>query len=908
MLRVDYAIINVNKNISKNISIFDSSERGLLSQNILAQLRNLVEYIALKIYANGRDLAPNDYNLNREGLKFISSKSKFRFLKRFHDLLQKSASHYTLDENASERLMLKYYENLLEIKIFLENEYKLQVFENIDEFPLNLDTELVNYYEKIVEKISTPSKTIRKIPYSDRCYIQKIKPIFINKKIYYEVTFTIANSKTSKFDRVIAFTKHRILDNYSVKLSIHSDSIDILGKKMDIQIIDNYEVSIRPCELNNFSAIFGIDLNIKSGEKEYIKLMEFLTYSQMPLSELILCSGEQYNSIKEKITISERRYHIFDVLDKTRSIILNKKPGFNIILYLLYQLRNKVIKYQKARYTCPKLSDLYLEYGCIPFDKMPFCSSLLNHNPKIYELLECLPSKDREHEFFARYIKNNIELKSMLFTEEKSIKNFQNINELIEKYNNNLYLPKHSNRMLAKFKNHIYMKGYAEDNAFIIKELNKYTSKGINQYKESVESWIQQNLYIIDDENKKEILKNLFDKSEVAFIYGAAGTGKSTLINHIANFLVDKNKIFLANTHPAVDNLRKKVSANNSNFSTIAGLLSKGSTECDILIIDECSTIDNSDMKKILEKVSFKLLVLVGDIHQIESIYFGNWFNIICNFVSKNFVFELTEPFRTKNENLLTVWKQVRERDFAILEPLVKNNYSVKLDETIFSIEDRDEIILCLNYDGLYGINNINRFLQNINYHQAIPWGINVYKVQDPILFNESDRFSPLIHNNSKGRIVEINVEREKIWFSIELDFVINELDAFGYDFELLGLSKNGNSIIKFSVDRYKSTDEDDDYLNTVVPFQVAYAISIHKAQGLEYNSVKIVITNEIEERITHNIFYTAITRAKEKLKIYWSPETEKEVLSRLNSKNNSEKKDKYLLSALYSLEIKNKS
>ena len=39
---------------------------------------------------------------------------------------------------------------------------------------------------------------------------------------------------------------------------------------------------------------------------------------------------------------------------------------------------------------------------------------------------------------------------------------------------------------------------------------------------------------------------------------------------------------------------------------------------------------------------------------------------------------------------------------------------------------------------------------------------------------------------------------------------------------------------------------------------------------------MKIVITNETEERITHNIFYTAITRAKENLKIYWSPETEK--------------------------------
>ena len=59
----------------------------------------------------------------------------------------------------------------------------------------------------------------------------------------------------------------------------------------------------------------------------------------------------------------------------------------------------------------------------------------------------------------------------------------------------------------------------------------------------------------------------------------------------------------------------------------------------------------------------------------------------------------------------------------------------------------------------------------------------------------------------------------------------------------------------------------------------LAYAVSIHKAQGLEYKSVKIVIPSNNAEKITHSIFYTAITRAKEKLKIYWSAETMKKVI-----------------------------
>ena len=61
---------------------------------------------------------------------------------------------------------------------------------------------------------------------------------------------------------------------------------------------------------------------------------------------------------------------------------------------------------------------------------------------------------------------------------------------------------------------------------------------------------------------------------------------------------------------------------------------------------------------------------------------------------------------------------------------------------------------------------------------------------------------------------------------------------------------------------KLKSADEDgDDHgSRTVVPFQVAYAVSIHKAQGLEYNSVKIVIT---DGRRTVTQYSTAIRARK---------------------------------------------
>lgn len=105
----------------------------------------------------------------------------------------------------------------------------------------------------------------------------------------------------------------------------------------------------------------------------------------------------------------------------------------------------------------------------------------------------------------------------------------------------------------------------------------------------------------------------------------------------------------------------------------------------------------------------------------------------------------------------------------------------------------------------------------------------------------------------------------------------------------LLECSEDENkSVVRFYVHKLKSADEDGDDRSSynVVPFQIAYAVSIHKAQGLEYDSVKIVITDEVEELVTHNIFYTAITRAREKLKIYWTPEVEEKVINRIKPRD----------------------
>ena len=172
-------------------------------------------------------------------------------------------------------------------------------------------------------------------------------------------------------------------------------------------------------------------------------------------------------------------------------------------------------------------------------------------------------------------------------------------------------------------------------------------------------------------------------------------------------------------------------------------------------------------MREILTDTSYQLLILVGDTYQIESISFGNWFYIAKNLVN-NSIHELITPYRSKDNNLIKLWELVRKLSPNISEYLGKYNISEALDSSIFVKKHNDEIILCLNYDGLYGINNINRLLQNKNPNQPFDCGIWSFKIGDPIIFNENTEYYPLIYNNLKGTIVDIqktdnnNDERNK--------------------------------------------------------------------------------------------------------------------------------------------------
>lgn len=359
-----------------------------------------------------------------------------------------------------------------------------------------------------------------------------------------------------------------------------------------------------------------------------------------------------------------------------------------------------------------------------------------------------------------------------------------------------------------------------------------------------------------------------------------------------------QKKLFLTKTHTAKQNLQRRIDnpGPNADFVSIDSFTKKVELpDYDVIFVDECSTIDNRIMCRFLDKMKPNtFLVLAGDIHQIESIEFGNWFfyakEIISTYGSN---VELLNTWRTKDPDIVSLWDDVRHKGDLIVEKLAMDGpFSDEIGEKIFEEKDEDEVILCLNYDGKFGLNNMNSYFQNDNSQgQPIAWQEWTYKIGDHILFNDSQRFS-ILYNNLKGKIVNIEKGVKDISFTIDVATNLTKdlCEKNGIEF----ISAEAESTrIRFTVYAYDDSVEyanDEDRMFSVIPFQLAYAVSIHKAQGLEYDSVKVIIPRSNSEKITHGIFYTAITRAKKKLKIYWSSEIMEEVVESFKKEDSTQR------------------
>ena len=152
MPSIDDSIRRIDNVICRHLDNIENSSRGAISQDILEQLTKFMNHIMLKFYANGSDIPINGENIAK-AVEFAQINSRLNPLYKFHNFLQVVTAQFTLDEDGSERLMLKYYKYLLEAKVLLNQYFGIQILHNLDKFPLHLDDTLQEYYAKISEKI-----------------------------------------------------------------------------------------------------------------------------------------------------------------------------------------------------------------------------------------------------------------------------------------------------------------------------------------------------------------------------------------------------------------------------------------------------------------------------------------------------------------------------------------------------------------------------------------------------------------------------------------------------------------------------------------------------------------------------------------------------------------------------------
>lgn len=898
---IEYSLEDIKKiitrcdnDITESLDRFEiyNETRDNVSKRILSRLEDLCQAALLMSALKIRGISVN-LQLAWEQALF---NRRTRYLSNFLRML-KYIGHRVPDEGQSERLMLNYYDFMWQIRDDLKKD-GIFIIKNLEKFPLKENITDKSYYENVSKAIESQSFKGASLKRS-RYYIEKQTPFYVDGNRYYELTLQLAGIYATKFNRITAYTKEYIPANYSIQIGYEELDIVIWDVETKIKFINNWKVSIEPACLNKMAKILKLPSKLTTKYGEYDALMEYLTKTGINLLDLIDCKELDFRREIEKIynktnTAQYKRVLLHLQCDfNSRSQILGK----NTIRYLLIRMREEAIEaalpgvYDKLLQN----DSLYLSAKCFPFENNPLISNFAKSKTSKYTIAKDVVRAvgyeqiDKMRPYLT--VKKLIGETGEIYFDEQLIEG-DNTARCVQEFNKQLDEWERKNGFSLEYESgEVYIESFEQDTIYILKRLFEFSRSG-NKGQESInKSYIKTHETLLEDDLKKQALAKLFVSSKVMLIYGAAGTGKTTLINYISNLMGGRRKLFLTKTHTALQHLQRAIEnpGTNVSFVSMDSFTKKVKLqEYDVIFVDECSTIDNRTMARFFDRVTTDtMIVLAGDIYQLDAIDFGNWFLYAKELVSNDAKIELLNTWRTEQTSLIELWNEVREKGLFVKEKLAMDGpFSAEIGKCILqklSDYDDDEVILCLNYDGKFGLNNINALFQaNNNQSMAYSWQEWTYKEGDPILFTESKRFPTVFYNNLKGRIVQIDKKDSCITFTVDIDRLLTENDCVN-EVEYIATFDNSTRV-KFTIyeDDGGGTDEEraESRMKSIVPFHLAYAVSIHKAQGLEYDSVKIIIPDSNAERITHDIFYTAITRAKKRLKIYWSPETMKEILA----------------------------
>lgn len=363
--------------------------------------------------------------------------------------------------------------------------------------------------------------------------------------------------------------------------------------------------------------------------------------------------------------------------------------------------------------------------------------------------------------------------------------------------------------------------------------------------------------------------------SGVSLITGGPGTGKTTIIKCIINIFnqLGKKVILLAPTGRAAKRLNEStgVEARTIHRALEIDFKSKGNfvynetnpLECDAVIVDEVSMVDISLMNSLLKALPRDCnLTLVGDKDQLPSVGAGN----VLDDILTSGVFEvsmLTKIFRQEDSGLIITNAHLinsgkmpivdnKSKDFFFEQKQENNEICESIMELIthripnyLNIDSSKIQILAPLKAGICGTNSLNQKIQkNLN-----PPSLNKNElVMGASIFREGDKVMHVANNYNLSW-------KKKNGFLIEEGQGVFNGDI-GYIYKID--RQTGETTVWFEDGREAIYTKD-----VLSELTLAYAITIHKSQGSEFDVVVVPVIAGPPMILTRNLIYTAVTRAK---------------------------------------------
>ena len=283
------------------------------------------------------------------------------------------------EEGQAERLMLKYYNYLWEIRKFLKNTFDIDVLDNLSNFPLDMDTLDEEYYGLVADSILKTDLVANNVRVS-RYYIQKIIPFFVKGERYFEITLQLAGLYATKYNRITVYSKQYISTRYSIQIAYTESEIDLWGIKNKIKILNNWKVAIDPACLNKLARMLMLQTRINRKYGEYIALMNFLSETEMDLLQLVNLSDKRFWKVYSHIYNSTNTHDFGEVILKIRNNYAkhSNKLGRYTIRYILLNLKEEILEVllpNQFNNRCLS-NELYITSKCYPFEQEPFISNL----------------------------------------------------------------------------------------------------------------------------------------------------------------------------------------------------------------------------------------------------------------------------------------------------------------------------------------------------------------------------------------------------------------------------------------------------------------------------------------------------------------------------------------------------